>query len=284
MLELQPPAKVNLTLEVLGRRPDGYHEIISVMQAVGLCDRLRFEVLDTPSVELVGAPPELAGDENLIVRAAHLLQAERDTGLGARIHLSKRIPIAAGLGGGSSDAAATLRALNRLWDLRLTQRALLEIGALLGSDVPFFLGSLTALVEGRGERLTPLPAPEPTWVVLLRPPVEISTREVYSRVTEAGYTDGARSRALVRQMRHSHAWRRELFNALERITCDLCPAAAAAREALREASGAVTVMTGSGPTFYTLLDDEDEARQVQSRVARAGSEAYVAPLAGPDEY
>ena len=152
---MRASAKVNLSLEVLGKRPDGYHEIVTVMQAVDLYDRLTLEAASTLSLR--ADEPDLPTDErNLIMRAARLLKDAAKVEAGARIELSKRIPVAAGLGGGSSDAAATLWGLNRLWKLRWPRARLMELAVGIGMDVPFFLGNGPALGTGRGEHLKPL--------------------------------------------------------------------------------------------------------------------------------
>src|SRR5262249_28142922 len=152
---LTAPAKINLTLEVLGPRPDGFHALRSVMQALPLADALTFE--PAGDLRLRCSRSDLEGPHNLVWRAAELLRRTAGTARGAHVRLHKRIPVAAGLGGGSSDAATTLIGLDALWGLETPRATLLDLGARLGSDVPFFLGERpTALVEGRGERLTPL--------------------------------------------------------------------------------------------------------------------------------
>ncbi len=178
MPRLSAPAKVNLTFEALGRRADGYHEVRTVLHAVSLADEIAFAPAD--ELRLVVEPPgESAfssaavapmGDDNLVLRAARLLRREAGVKAGAAIRLRKRIPVAAGLGGGSSDAAATLRGLRRLWGLDLDADALRALAAQLGSDVPFFVTGGAALAEGRGERLTPLPPAQGSVVVMAPPP------------------------------------------------------------------------------------------------------------------
>ena len=156
---IETPAKVNLTLEVLGKRDDGYHEIASVMQAVSLFDTLTLSLAE--DVQLIADVPELGTRDNLVYRAAELIKRVKRVDEGVEIRLNKGIPIAAGMGGGSSDAAATLLGLNLLWGLSLDTKELEGLAAQLGSDVPFFLSGGSALAEGRGERITPLPAPRP---------------------------------------------------------------------------------------------------------------------------
>lgn len=281
-MRVHTPAKLNLTLEILGKRTDGYHDVVSVVQAVGVYDTLDCERLETGHIEFGCDVTGLAGSDNLVVRAAHLLRAEAaaqgtmPVQLGARIRLTKRIPVAAGLGGGSSDAAAALRALDHLWGLKSPTTRLTELAARLGSDVPFFLGHPTALAEGRGERLTPLPSPPPAWAVLVRPRRALSSREVYGGVTPAVYSDGARSRQLASRIATNPDWRRDLYNALEPIACALAPTAAAAKQALRAAGGEGASMTGSGPTVFAVVDREAEARAILGRLGGGAHDAYVA--------
>ena len=181
-------AKINLTLEILGKRADGYHEVRTVMQTVGLADRL--EVTAAAELSFSCSDPALATPDNLVYRAARLLQAEYAVRTGAALRLEKRIPVAAGLGGGSSDAAATIVALNRLWNLQQSLTEQRRLAARLGSDVPFFLTGGTALATGRGERITPLPPLPQYWVVLVLLPRVLSTAAVYQAVTPADYTSG----------------------------------------------------------------------------------------------
>ena len=174
-LTLRASAKVNLSLEVLGKRPDGYHEVVTVMHAVDLYDRLTLEA--APTLSFSSDDPDLPTDErNLVMRAARLLKEAASVEAGARIELKKRIPVAGGLGGGSSDAAAALWGLNRLWKLRWTRARLMELAVGIGMDVPFFLGVGPALATGRGEHLKPLGKTGGYALVLVNPRVGLSTR------------------------------------------------------------------------------------------------------------
>jgi len=185
-LHVRAPAKINLFLEVLGKRPDGYHEIRTIMQAVSLYDELEFRLRPDGRVVLradgEGLPPP---EENLVVRAAHLLKEHAGCELGADIYLRKAIPAGGGLGGGSSDCAATLRALSRLWNLHLAPEQLMELGARLGSDVPFFVRGGTALCEGRGERVRALPVGGAFHYVLLMPGLSVDTGRAYAALGRA---------------------------------------------------------------------------------------------------
>ena len=172
------PAKLNLFLHVTGRRPDGYHELQTLFQLIDLCDTVAIQVREDGRIERCAGPAQIAADEDLTVRAAQALQTAAGARLGASIRVIKRIPIGGGLGGGSSDAATTLLALNRLWGCGLSPGALAELGLPLGADVPVFVRGFSAWAEGGGERLEPITLPE-RWYVIIRPGVSVSTREVF---------------------------------------------------------------------------------------------------------
>ncbi|HQD52006.1 MAG TPA: 4-(cytidine 5'-diphospho)-2-C-methyl-D-erythritol kinase, partial [Bacillota bacterium] len=184
VLTIKAPAKINLGLTVLRRRPDGYHDLSSVMQQISLADTIRLEPQREPGCSFYCSEPSLAGKDNLVCRAAALLVERAALGAslpGVKISLYKHIPAAAGLGGGSSDAAAALKALNVFWKLALSMEQLVEIGALLGSDIPYCLRGGTALVGGGGEKVTSLPALPFYWVILALPAgITLSTAQVYS--------------------------------------------------------------------------------------------------------
>jgi len=173
------PAKLNLFLHVVGRRPDGYHLLQTVFRLIDLCDWLRFTPREDGEVRLARAIPGVPADEDLVVRAARLLQAEGAARAGVEIDLEKNIPVGGGLGGGSSDGATTLAVLNRLWGLDLPQEKLAELALALGADVPFFLFGRNAFGEGVGERLAPLDLPQ-AWYVVLVPPVSVPTSAIFA--------------------------------------------------------------------------------------------------------
>lgn len=178
LLDVAAPAKLNLFLHVVGRRADGYHLLQSVFVLIDWCDRLHFERRDDGKLARHDLGAALPADD-LSLRAARALQAASGTTLGADLHVHKVVPWGAGMGGGSSDAASTLLALNRLWGLDWPRARLAEIGLALGADVPFFIGGENAFVEGIGERLTPLPVP-PTWLAVLKPAASIETRAIFT--------------------------------------------------------------------------------------------------------
>lgn len=271
-------AKVNLTLDILGKRADGYHEVRSVMQTIGLADRL--EVTAAAELAFTCTEPALATPENVVYRAARLLQEEYGVRRGAALRLEKRIPVAAGLGGGSSDAAGTIAALNRLWDLRLPLAEQQRLAAQLGSDVPFFLTGGMALATGRGERITPLPPLPSHWVVLVPLPVALSTAAVYGAVTPADYTSGvATADAVAAAQRGSLSAQSRWHNALARPARVLAPHVAAAQTALQQAGAEHAHVSGSGPTVFSVTGEEAGARVLAAKLREQGITAETAPFA-----
>jgi 4-diphosphocytidyl-2-C-methyl-D-erythritol kinase len=272
-------AKVNWVLEVLQRRPDGYHEVRTVLQTIDLRDTLELE----PAADLCleakgeGLPP---AEENLVMRAARLLRERADGLPGARMRLSKAIPVAAGLGGGSSDAAAALRGLNQLWGLELPQQALEDIAASLGSDVPFFIHGGTARAEGRGERITPLPDVPPQELVVALPPLTLAdkTRRMYSLLTPADYTDGSAARRLADAVREGKRVADEhLLNAFDGPAFRTFPELERLRRALLEAGARSVHLAGSGPSLFTLAADAAQRERLAGAALEAGARAFVAP-------
>jgi 4-diphosphocytidyl-2-C-methyl-D-erythritol kinase len=262
-------AKVNLALDVLGKRSDGYHEIATVMQTVDLFDRLTLEA--APTISLETDDPALPTDErNLIVRAAVLLREAAGVERGARIRLRKRIPVAAGLGGGSSDAAATLWGLDRLWGLRWPRARLLGLAGELGMDVPFFLTGGPALATGRGERVERLSRAGSHALVLVNPRVPLSTREVYQRVPPGWRAEPSGARGVVEALATRNAARvgAALTNHLEAFVAPCFPPVDRMKAALMAAGALGSVMSGSGPTVFGVARSLDHARQIRQRICR----------------
>jgi 4-diphosphocytidyl-2-C-methyl-D-erythritol kinase len=279
---LSAAAKVNLALEVLGRRDDGYHEVVTVLQAVDLSDRLLLE--DADALELRTSASDVPTDgNNLALKAAQRLGEAAGSSRGARITLDKRIPVAAGLGGGSADAAAVLMGLNRLWALRWPVARLVEVAARLGTDVPFFLRGGAALGTGRGEQLTPLPSCGLA-LVLVNPRVAASTAEIYSGVVPAMYSDGGRARGMVAALRSRQPCRvaASLGNTLERVATTRYPDVEQMEAALLAAGALGAAMSGSGLTVFGVARSYDHARQIRARIARARWACWaVRVLRGP---
>jgi 4-diphosphocytidyl-2-C-methyl-D-erythritol kinase len=250
------PAKVNFGLRILGKRPDGYHTIETVLQMLNLCDWLTFHTNNRGTIRLTCLPPTLpTGEGNLIVRAARLLQQTFQVQQGAEITLNKHIPIAAGLGGGSSNAATTLLVLNRVWQLHCCRATLHRLATQWGSDVPFFLGGPTALAGGRGEVLAPVSPPPPLTGVLVNPGFGVSASWAYRHFSgPSPTTDLTMSKILEALRNHDLTLLADvLVNDLELGVVTAYPVIRRAQEALRTMGALVTFMSGSGPTVGGLF-------------------------------
>ena len=258
---VRAPAKVNLFLEVLGKRPDGYHEIATLMVAIRLMDTLLFK--EEPDLQLACARSDLSiGPDNLILRAARLLQERTGCTKGAHIQLVKRIPMAAGLAGGSTDAAATLWGLNRLWNLGLSQDELVRLGGELGSDVPFFFHTPAAWCTGRGEVVTPIPLGRLLYLVLLCPPFGCPTAQVYRNVTVPAVAEsGAALRQAVAEGQADRIGPL-LHNRLQAAAEKIAPAIPAHYRRLAELGPAGQLLSGSGSSLFALCRDRPEAERI----------------------
>jgi 4-diphosphocytidyl-2-C-methyl-D-erythritol kinase len=267
------PAKVNLFLEVLARRPDGYHELTTLMLAVSLYDTLEFTEDKTGATVLHCDHPSLStGPENLVCRAVELVRRESGRSDGVGIRLWKRIPMAAGLAGGSSDAAATLAGLNRLWHLGWDRGKLIRLGAELGSDVSFFFATPSAWCTGRGEQVELLRLARPLDLVLVAPPVGLSTADVFRGLT---VPTEPRSGAAVRQAAAEgdvSELGRQLHNRLQPAAERLCPVVADLSTRLAGLGPAGQLMTGSGSTVFALCRSPGEALSVARALNSARDE------------
>jgi 4-diphosphocytidyl-2-C-methyl-D-erythritol kinase len=274
-------AKINLTLEVLGRRDDGYHDLASVMQTISLHDTLALHPASPGEFTLTCDVETLTGADNLALRAASSLATACEVANGVRIELRKETPTQAGLGGGSSDAAAVLLALPRLWGIDLPLHRMTQIAAELGSDVPFFLTAGTAIVTGRGERVAPLPDLPPTWIVLAKPRVDIATGRAFAALAPRDFTDGSHSAALAESLTAGMgAPDAHLVNTFEVSIRANYPEVAALWHAF-QAAGAQTVhLSGSGPTLFALFTDLTLAAHVWRQLRAEGRETWLSHTVG----
>jgi 4-diphosphocytidyl-2-C-methyl-D-erythritol kinase len=276
VLTVYAPAKINLALEVLGKNND-YHRISSIVQSIDLCDILNFQLDEEIRFEC--DEPSLKSD-NLVERAAILLKERTKCSLGARIELRKHIPWDVGLGGGSSDAAATLVALNELWGLGLTLSGLVPLASELGSDVPFFIYRGTALVEGKGEKVTLLPSPPSICFVLLLPPlpkVSDKTKKMYNNLDATYFTKGQFVQAVLSSLMQRKAIDPGLmFNVFEKVAFDFFPGLDKYRKTLEEAGAPGVYLAGSGPCLFTFFSGEEKAGELCSRLGKQGLECYLA--------
>jgi 4-diphosphocytidyl-2-C-methyl-D-erythritol kinase len=248
------PAKLNLFLHITGRRPDGYHELQTVFQLIDLCDTLLVTVRDDGAIDRPEGPADVPPESDLVVRAARALQDASGTALGATLRVRKRIPMGGGLGGGSSDAATTLLALNQLWGCRLPIDDLARLGLPLGADVPVFIRGFSAWAEGVGERLIPLELPE-RWYVVIHPGVGVSTREVFQS------TELTRNSPLITIRAFFEAGGR---NDCEPVVRARCPEVAAALDWLSRYAPAR--LTGTGSCIFASCATAIEAERIAARV------------------
>ncbi|MFL5242392.1 MAG: 4-(cytidine 5'-diphospho)-2-C-methyl-D-erythritol kinase [Gemmataceae bacterium] len=262
-LIVRTPAKVNLFLEVLAKRPDGYHEIATLMVTVSLFDTLQFRDDPSGSLAMTCTHPDLStGPDNLVMRAAQVLKRHSGNSRGAAIRLEKRIPLAAGLAGGSSDAAATLLGLNRLWQLGLPTSQLAQLAGELGSDIPFFFSGPAAWCTGRGEIVEPLPIGRPLFLVLVSLPARLSTAEVYQGVRLPSEPRLGLEMREALKTGDMEALGLGLHNRLQDRADAMCPAIERWLARLKEQRPAGQLMSGSGAAVFALCRDLSEARQV----------------------
>ncbi len=250
-------AKINLTLDILGKRSDGYHSLQTIMQSLDLADVVELEKSDAIELKISGNDSLPTDENNLAFRAVLAVNKACGKNLGVIINLSKKIPAAAGLAGGSSDAAAVIRGLNRLYNLNLTAEKMCEIGAQLGSDIPFCIIGGTCLAEGRGEKLTPLPALKNFSVVLIKPRGEISTAWAYKTYDENSTANHISTFEIIEMLRagdYGSAFK-NFANVLEAVAVKKIPAIETYKNFLLENGAEFALMSGSGPTVFTLTDE-----------------------------
>ncbi|MGH8001150.1 MAG: 4-(cytidine 5'-diphospho)-2-C-methyl-D-erythritol kinase [Brasilonema sp.] len=281
------PAKINLHLEIIGARPDGYHELVMILQSIDLSDEIYLQASDTQAIRVRCEHPEVPVDNsNIAYKAAELMAAEFPAAFakygGVNITINKRIPVAAGLAGGSTNAAAVLVGIDLLWKLGLTQSELEELGAQLGSDVPFCVAGGTAIATGRGEQLSPLPNLENIYIVLGKyRSLAVSTPWAYKTYRQefgdsylkdtdtlsaraAAIHSGAIVKAIVNQDAAEIA--KKLHNDLERVVLPAYPQVLQLRETFANAGVLGTMMSGSGPSVFAICESQQQAEQVKLRV------------------
>lgn len=268
-IELKALAKINLGLDVLGRRENGYHDVRMVMQSIYLYDEVRIEKAEPEEISVISNLSFLpTGEGNIAYKAAKLLKDEFQIKDGIKITLNKHIPVAAGLAGGSSNAAAVLFGMNRMFRLGLSQKELMERGVKLGADVPYCIMRGTVLAEGIGEELSVLPAMPKCTVLIAKPPVSVSTKVVYEALDSGnivkhpdidGIIEGLRNRDL-RQVAAS------MGNVLEDVTIPMHPVIEDIKNEMKACGALNAMMSGSGPTVFGLFESRAAAREAQRRI------------------
>lgn len=279
-IELKALAKINLGLDVLGRRENGYHDVRMVMQSIYLYDDVKIEKREQPGIEIVTNLFFLpAGDGNIAYKAADLLIREFDLKEGVRITLKKHIPVAAGMAGGSSNAAAVLFGMNRLFGLKLSKEELMKRGVKLGADVPYCIMRGTVLAEGIGEELRMLPAMPKCTVLIAKPPISVSTKVVYEALDSAPIENHPDIDGLIAGLEKGNL--REVAshmgNVLEDVTIPMHPVIEEIKQEMKSAGALNAMMSGSGPTVFGLFENKMEARKAQERIRAKGlaKQVYV---------
>ncbi len=256
-------AKINIGLDVLRRRPDSYHEVKMIMQTVDICDDLVLERTSGPGIQLKTDNVQLPTNrDNLICRAAALLMEEKKIAEGVKITLTKRIPIAAGMAGGSSDAAATMRGLNALFDMGYSEKDLQRLGVKLGADIPYCIVGGTMLSEGIGEILTPLPAPPKAHLVVAKPDINVSTAFVYGNLHVERLKDHPDIDGMAKALSQGDLQGvcERMGNVLETVTVKEYPVIDQIKNLMREMGAANALMSGSGPTVFGIFTDSKQAQ------------------------
>lgn len=276
-IELEAPAKVNLTLKVVGKRADGYHELESVMQQISLRDKISLQSGGRGISVASNSSLIPANADNLAYKAAHLLYTKYYLKTGLKIFIEKNIPVGAGLAGGSTDAAAVLMGVNQLFKLGLEQAELMKLGLAIGSDVPFCIMGGTALARGRGEILTPLGTGPPLIMVLVKPDYQLSTARVYRQFRLEKVIDPPDNTAFL------EAWHKydmiglvaQMKNDLETVSLDMCPEIQIIKTGLNELGATKTLMSGSGPSVIGIFTHQPEAEQAFRLIKGQYRETYL---------
>lgn len=277
-LTVKAPAKINLTLDVLHKRDDGYHEVEMVMTTIDLADRISLTKRGDSLIHIDSTVSFVPNDErNLAYKAAQLLKNRFGVHSGVSIHIDKNIPVAAGLAGGSSDAAATIRGLNEIWELNLTADEMATLGAEIGSDVSFCVYGGTALATGRGEIIERLPAPPPFWVVLAKPPIGVSTPHIYQQLNlkEIQHRPNTKQMIEAIEKRDFSLLSKSIGNVLEQVTLNEYPQVARLKAQMLKFGADAVLMSGSGPTVFAITQKESRAHRVYNGLRGFCQDTYL---------
>ncbi len=281
-LLVKAPAKINLALDVLHKRPDGYHEVEMIMTTIDLADRVELSLLEQDKIHILSHNRYVPDDQrNLAYQAAQLLKDRFDVKKGVLISIEKTIPVAAGLAGGSSDAAATLRGLNKLWGLGLSLDELAKLGSEIGSDVSFCVYGGTALAKGRGEIIKELPPPPTCWVILAKPFIGVSTAEVYRRLDLNG-TKHPDIYGMIQAIKE-HNYQRvcdNVGNVLEGVTLNLHPEVAQIKEQMKRFGADAVLMSGSGPTVFGIVQHDSRMHRIYNGLRGFCDQVFAVRMLG----
>lgn len=276
------PAKINLSLDVLGKRDDGYHEVEMIMTTIDLSDRIELYPIERDCINVSLESRYVPNDErNLAFKAASAFKSLYNISDGVHIKIEKNIPVSAGLGGGSSDAAAVLRGLNRLWSLNLPIEELAALGASIGSDVPFCVHNTTAIAKGRGEQIEKLATPPSCWVILAKPDIGVSTRTIFQRLNTKAIIHPNTSEIIdALDNKDFRKMCNNMGNVLEDVTLKLHPEVQRIKEIMKHAGAVGVLMSGSGPTIYGLVEQENKAQSIYNGLRGFCEEVYIVRMLG----
>ncbi|MCU4970507.1 4-(cytidine 5'-diphospho)-2-C-methyl-D-erythritol kinase [Bacillus toyonensis] len=284
-LLVKAPAKINLSLDVLGKRQDGYHEVKMIMTTIDLADRLELMELAEDRIEILSHNRYVPDDQrNLAYQAAKLLKEKFNVKKGVSITIEKTIPVAAGLAGGSSDAAATLRGLNKLWNLGLTIDELAELGSEIGSDVSFCVYGGTAIATGRGERIEHIKTPPSCWVILAKPHIGVSTADVYGNLKLNRVTHPNVDKMV--DVINAGDYRGicdTVGNVLEDVTFKMHPEVARIKAQMKRFGADAVLMSGSGPTVFGLVHHDSRMHRIYNGLKGFCEQVYAVRLLGERE-
>lgn len=281
-ITVKAPAKINLALDVLHKRNDGYHEVKMVMTTIDLADHLRITLLESDRIQIESTSGIIPNDKrNLAYKAAALLKERFAIKQGCKIEISKKIPVAAGLAGGSSDCAATLRGLNELWQLGLSPDELATIGAEIGSDVAFCVYGGTAVATGRGEIVKPISSPAPAWVILAKPSIGVSTADIYEQIdVSTCFHPNVEAMIQAIETQNYKDMCHQLGNSLEDVTLKLYPKVAKIKEKMKQLGADGVLMSGSGPTVFGLTQYDTKMRRIVNGLRGFCKNVYAVRLLG----
>ena len=272
-IELKAYGKINLGLDVIRKRPDGYHDLDMIMQMVDVYDDIVITKNKTGKIEVKTDTAVLSnGKDNLAYMAAKMLMDEFKIKDGVNIYINKRIPIAGGMAGGSSDCATTLMGINQLFELGLSKEELMERGVKLGADVPYCVLGGTAIARGIGEVLTPLPAPADCHVIIAKPPVSVSTAYVYGHIKPLKITKRPDIEAMAQSIKDGDLKKMAslIYNVMEDVTVGEYPIISEIKQVMLDNGALNSIMSGSGPTVFGLFDDKEKARQCVKTLEEKG--------------
>ena len=278
-IQLKSRAKINLSIDVLGKREDGYHLVEMIMQTIDLFDKIKIFSLKEDTIIIESNSLDIPLDStNIVYKAADLIKKQYNIKEGVKIIIEKNIPIAAGMAGGSSNAAAVLVGLNQLWQLKLSENKLKELGLKLGADVPFCIGGQTALAENIGEKLTKIDGlSENIFILVCKPELFVSTKEIYEEIDSKIIEKRPNNKLLIQLLKENKIQQiaDNMYNVLEEVTRERYPVIEEIEKIMMENDALGSMMSGSGPTFFGLYRNREDAENCKNKLLKKFSQVYI---------